>query len=97
MMIKKEWEVRHGFDPIGVLGFVASVDTYRTQAQAKARVRELHDTGIVPAGERVEVRYIGEDPSIFKGATVSIRAPRLSEARSSWRSCSSVGPCRMLL
>ena len=67
MMIKKEWEVRHGFDPIGVLGFVASVDTYRTQAQAKARVRELHDTGIVPAGERVEVRYIGEGSALVRG------------------------------
>ena len=80
-MIEKDWEVRHGFDPIGELGFVSSVDSYRTQGEAKARVRELHDTGIVPAGERVEIQYVGEDPSISRGTAVSIRAPRLSEAR----------------
>ena len=72
-MISKDWEVRHGFDELGVLGFVSSADHYGTEEEAKKRARELYDKGIIPAGERIEIQYIGDDESISKSTTVTIR------------------------
>lgn len=71
-----KWEVRHGFVRFGTLGFVSSVDTYPTQEEAKARARELYDKGIIPAGERIEIQYVGDDESISKSTMVTVRLAR---------------------
>ena len=78
-MNEKKWELRHGFDPLGSLGFVSSVESYQTQESAEARARELYDKGIVPAGERIEIQYIGNDEGVSKSTTVTIRLQSLSD------------------
>tara|TARA_R110001599_G_scaffold131737_1_gene308047 strand:- start:804 stop:1067 length:264 start_codon:yes stop_codon:yes gene_type:complete len=73
-----DWEVRYGFDPIGLLGYVSSVDEFKTEKEAEARIKELWDKKIVPPGERIELKYIGSGCDVSKGSRVYMRAVKIS-------------------
>jgi hypothetical protein len=73
-----DWEVRYGFDPIGLLGYVSSVDKFKTEKEAEARIKELWDKKIVPPGERIELKHIGSGRDVSKGSRVYMRAAKIS-------------------